>query len=545
MTRRWVHCFAVSAFGLLAIAPIASQTPVAPTAVDETRALALHVLNRLAFGPRPGDVDRVVQMGVDRWIEEQLRGEHINDASAAKALVGCAFWTDPVANVVQQLAGPVISRSERPSPNGSGVMVMTVAISNGVQVVKRDSARRNERFSSALLETGQLLAGRLTRAESSDQQLIEVMTDFWENHFSIASSKTLSRGLIVEWDRAVIRPRALGKFRDLLGAVAHSPAMLHYLDNDVSFAGELNENYGRELLELHTLGVDGGYTQADVNNVARAFTGWTHSLVSNGRISIANMGGARGAVFSFNAARHDTAAKVVLGRTLPAGRGAEDGEDVLDILARHPSTAKFIAKKLVVRFVSDVPPSSLVDRAAATYLQTNGDIREVMRTIVTSPEFRSPTVFGAKVKTPVELVLSTRRALGAPVDTAAEMIDLLIDLEQPPFGHLTPEGWPETGERWMNAGAMRTRLSIATRIANSEMPSIPVEQWPLWASLSRETFDRQVDGVVRTLLDGRISDGTRAVLIAARPTNDEAAARASAMRELVAIALSSPEFQRR
>lgn len=545
MTRRWMYGFATLALGVLAIAPVASQTSVAPRSVEETRALAAHVLNRLAFGPRPGDVDRVVQMGVDRWIEEQLRGEQIDDASAAKALVGCAFWTDPVVNVVQQLAGPVISRSAQPSSNGSGMMVTSFAITRSVEVVKRDSARRNERFSTALLENGQLLAGRLTRAESSDQQLIEVMTDFWENHFSIASSKTLSRGLIVEWDRAVIRPRALGTFRDLLGAVAHSPAMLHYLDNDVSFAGALNENFARELLELHTLGVDGGYTQADVNDVARAFTGWTHSLVSNGRISITGMSNERAAVFSFNAARHDTAAKVVLGRVLPAGRGIQDGEDVLDILARHPSTAQFIAKKLIVRFVSDSPPPSLVDRAAATYLRTNGDIREVMRTIVTSPEFRSPAVFRAKVKTPVELVLGTRRALGAPVDTAAEMIDLLIDLEQPPFGHLTPEGWPETGGRWMNAGAMRTRLSLATRIANGEMPSIPVEQWPSWASLSRETFDRQVDGVVRTLLEGRVSDRTRAVLIAARPTSDDAAARANAMRELIAIALSSPEFQRR
>jgi uncharacterized protein (DUF1800 family) len=533
--------FAAKALAL-SLAVVAAAHPL-PAQNAGDRALATHVLSRLAFGPRPGDVDRVAAMGVDRWIEQQLRGEQIQDVSAAKALVGCSFWTDPVARVAQDLAGAVIERSQRPGP--SGTMMITFAISRGVQVVKRDSALRSERFGSALLANGQMLAGRLTRAESSDQQLIEVMTDFWENHFSISSTKVLGRGSLVEWDRAVIRPRALGKFRDLLGAVAHSPTMLHYLDNDASGAGALNENFGRELLELHTLGVDGGYTQADVNDVARAFTGWAHSLGTGGLIGFSASGAERAPAFQFDPRRHDTASKVVLGRSLRGGRGIEDGEDVLDMLARHPSTARFIARKLAVRFVSDSPPPSLVERAAATYLRTDGDIREVMRTIVTSGEFRSPSVFGVKVKTPVELVLSTRRALGAPVDTAAEMIDLLIDLEQAPFGHLTPDGWPETAARWMNAGAMRTRVAMARQIADGAMPSIPVEQWPDWPALSREPFERQVDGVIRTLLNGRVSDRTRAVLVAARPTSDGAAARTSAMRELVAIALSSPEFQRR
>jgi uncharacterized protein (DUF1800 family) len=532
--------FAAKALALSLAAVAAAHSLPAQNAGD--RALAAHVLSRLAFGPRPGDIDRVAAMGVDRWIEQQLRGEQIQDVSAAKALVGCALWTDPVARVAQDLAGPIIERSQRPGP--SGAMMTTLSISRGVQVVKRDSALRSERFVSELLANGQMLAGRLTRAESSDQQLIEVMTDFWENHFSIWSRTVLGRGSIVEWDRAVIRPRALGKFRDLLGAVAHSPTMLHYLDNDASGAGALNENYGRELLELHTLGVDGGYTQADVNDVARAFTGWAHSLGTGGSIGFSRSD-ERAPAFQFDPRRHDTASKAVLGHSLRGGRGIEDGEDVLDILARHPSTARFIARKLAVRFVSDSPSPSLVERAAATYLRTDGDIREVMRTIVTSAEFRSPSVFGVKVKTPVELVLSTRRALGAPVDTAAEMIDLLIDLEQAPFGHLTPEGWPETGARWMNAGAMRTRVAMARQISDGAIPSIPVEQWPDWPALSREPFERQVDGVIRTLLNGRVSDRTRAVLVAARPRSDGAAARTNAMRELVAIALSSPEFQRR
>ena len=221
---------------------------------------------------------------------------------------------------------------------------------------------------------------------------------------------------------------------------------------------------------------------------------------------------------------------------------------MLDILARHPSTARFIARKLAVRFVSDSPPAALIDRAAETFKRTDGDIREVVRTIVTSPEFDSPAVYGAKVKSPLELVLSIRRVLGAPVDTAAEVIDFLVALGQPPFGRLTPDGWPETGSAWATAGAMRERVNLAVRIANGEFPSIPVTAWPEWPTLSTQPFDAQLDGVIRSILSGRVSAATRSAMASARPGLNDADtpdARQLRLRELIALALGSPEFQRR
>jgi uncharacterized protein (DUF1800 family) len=566
-------------FAIAVAASFIASVAVAQTATSSANAAAraAHALNRMTFGPRPGDVDRVLRMGLDHWIDQQLDPASIVDTAAARALAGFSPWTDSVRTVAAELSGPIVFQTESAATNGSssGRMVSFVVIGTVLQSVTRDSARRAGNLGKVYLQNGKLLAGRLTRAEASDQQLLEVMTDFWENHFSLFGNKVPGRGTLVEWDRAVVRPNALGRFRDLLGAVAKSSAMLHYLDNALSTVDSahttlaeytqskaagppttrrlragagLNENFGRELLELHTLGVDGGYSQRDVIEVARAFTGWTHSQISaEGRTAFPRAGGPAPSFF-FDSTKHDADAKTVLGVPLPPGRGIEDGEAVLDILARHPSTARMIARKLAVRFVSDAPPAALVDRAAATYLRTDGDIREVVRTIVTSPEFYSADAIGAKVKTPVELVLSMRRALSAPVDTAAEMMDLLIALEQPPFGRLTPEGWPEIGSAWLNVGAMKTRLEIASRVAQGDLPSIPVESWPAWKTLSVETFDKQADGVIEGILNGQVSARTRAALLSARPAGGDLAAaeaRQTALRDLIALALSSPEFQRR
>jgi uncharacterized protein (DUF1800 family) len=537
----------VAAVALVGVAAwsAGAQTPTITVDQLSGRALAAHVVSRLTFGARPGEVDRVATLGVDRWIDAQLYPDSLDDRGARAALAGCRFWTDPVSSVAAELSSP-ISLTTETMVAGSARRATVFLAPGFFPLAMRDSARRNERFGSALLSNGQLVACRLARVEASERQLAEVMTDFWQNHFSVSNQKMLTRGALVEWDRSTIGPRVLGRFRDLLGAVAHSPLMLHYLDNALSSAGALNENYGRELLELHTLGVDGGYTQADVVNVARAFTGWSHTMSgTGGRLTISQMATVAAPVFRFDADRHDKDAKLILGDTLRGGRGLEDGEHVLDILARHPSTARHIARKLVVRFVSDSPPPTLVERAAATYTRTDGNIREVLRTIFFSPEFRSPSVVGAKVKRPIELVLSLRRALAAPVDTAAEMIDFLIALEQTPFGRLTPEGWPEVGTPWMTAGAMRARLALVSDVANGRAASIPIESWPMWRLLVTENFERQVDGVIDALLAGQASAQTRAVLHSARPPTTGAGDAGSALRELVAIALSSPEFQRR
>jgi uncharacterized protein (DUF1800 family) len=472
-----------------------------------------------------------------------------------------------------------------------------------LMLMKRDSARKLGPRGQRFIDNGQLIACRLARVEASERQLIEVMTDFWLNHFSIHAFKLPQRTMVVEWDRAVIQPRALGRFRDLLGAVAHSPAMLVYLDNVSSSApadqptlpeylrarssatdqptladnlrartsspdparnpnAGLNENYARELLELHTLGVDGGYTQADVIAVARAFSGWTRTgllppipvtgiqlrMPAATALNTARTDATNGITFRFDSARHDAGPKVVLSHTLREGRGLEDGEEVLDLLARHPSTAKFIARKLAVRFVSDNPPEALVERAAATFRRTDGDLREVVRTIVMSPEFFSRDVYGAKIKSPLELVLSTRRALAAPVDTAAEVVDHLMELDQPPFGRESPDGWPETGADWLNARTMMARLKFATRVGRGEFAAIPLQDWPAWKGLSTQPFERQVEGVIQNLLYGKATGELRAAMLGLRPKSgaaDTDEARQLRLRELITLALGSPAFQRR
>jgi len=336
----------------------------------------------------------------------------------------------------------------------------------------------------------------LARAVASERQLQEVMTDFWENHFTVYAGKGITRLFIPAYDRDVIRPRAMGKFRDLLGAVAKSPAMLFYLDQFQSAADSmhptlaangrslaaragrrpvrpalaqrargLNENYARELMELHTLGVDGGYTQADVIDVARALTGWT-------------MQPRQRAEFVFRPEIHDAGEKIVLGHKLAAGRGMEDGEEVLDILARDPHTARFVARKLAIRFVSDDPPAALVERAAETYRKTDGDIREVVRTIVTSPEFFSRTAYRSKVKSPFELVASALRAVGATPDTSMRSAQVVGFLGQPIFGHQAPNGWPETGDAWMNTGAILNRINFGLSLAAGRLPAAGVSRWP-------------------------------------------------------------------
>jgi uncharacterized protein (DUF1800 family) len=352
------------------------------------------------------------------------------------------------------------------------------------------------------------------------------MTDFWENHFNIFAQKGPPEAYyLTDFDQDVIRPRVLGKFRDLLGAVAKSPAMLFYLDNARSMADSnrpvlspqrqrllrqpppnrqrpgLNENYGRELLELHTLGVDGGYTQQDVINVARAFTGWT--------IKPPALGGG----FIFRPQVHDAGEKIVLGHKLPAGRGMEDAEDVLDILARSPETARFISFKLARRFVSDAPPRALVDHAARVYLQTDGDIREVMRAIITSPEFFSRQAFRSKVKTPFEVVVSAMRALNAAPDSTPRSAQVIGFLGQPIFGHQAPNGWPETGAAWMNTGAILNRINFGMAVAAGRLPGVELRALPALDTIRFAPRAKQVDVVVATILNGMASPDTRSVLV--------------------------------
>jgi uncharacterized protein (DUF1800 family) len=349
------------------------------------------------------------------------------------------------------------------------------------------------------LSLGEVASAKLSRAVLSERQLYEQMVDFWENHFSVFSGKGQVRLFIPAYDRDVIRPRAMGKFRDLLGAVAMSPAMLFYLDNWQSAADSthatleelpafrrlasrrrgLNENYARELMELHTLGVDGGYTQQDVIEVARALTGWSINT-AEGR-------------FVFRPVMHDADEKIVLGTRLAANRGIEDGEQVLDLLARHPSTARHITRKLVVRFVSDSAPAGLVDRCANVFSKSDGDIRQTLACVVTAPEFFSKAAYRSKVKTPFELVASALRAVDAMPDATSRSTQILTRLGQPVFGRQTPDGWPDRGEEWMNSGAMMNRVNFTLALASGRMQGVSMRDVnpAVAAMLSAPDFQRR------------------------------------------------------
>ena len=430
---------------------------------------ARHALDRLAFGARPGDLDRVRAIGVDAWIARQLRPGRIAEGDADRLADAVTASFDSPADVVRGVV-----------PNGRG----------------DSTARRLLRQRYA--EAGRAVqSARIARAVGSERQLQETLVDLWANHFSVFGGKGPVRLYLAQYENEAIRPHVLGKFRDLLGAVAHSPAMLFYLDNWQSAADSLhptlagttgarsagigrgvarrgrprrpqpagarrprglNENWARELMELHTLGVDGGYTQRDVIEVARAFTGWSIAAPRDG-------GG-----FVFRPALHDAGEKHVLGQTIRAGGGEEDGERVLDILARQPATARMVATTLARRLVSDDPPASVVDRAADVFLKTDGDLREVVRSIVTGPEFFSHAALRSKVKSPLELVVSALRAAGIPADSTPRAARAIAKLGEPLYGHQTPDGWPERSTEWLSAGAVADRVNfIAMLVARPQI----------------------------------------------------------------------------
>jgi len=528
--------FALALAACSAGVPVSTQTRAASVAgpvyaVSEPRELlpdeqVQQVLNRLAFGARPGDAEKVRAMGVDRWIALQLTPDRIDD-SAAEQLIGhyetlnarTSDLVETFRQVQQARRREQMQLRADGDTTASKRDVRREALAQDPQL--RDLARRAQRI------VGDVQSAKLARAVVSERQLDEVMVDFWENHFSVYAGKGQTRLFLASYDRDVIRPYALGKFRDLLGAVAKSPAMLFFLDNWQSAADSthptlaaarqqrrafarrpaaaprrargLNENYARELMELHTLGVDGGYSQKDVIEVARALTGWTMNP--------------RDGEFVFRPEMHDAGTKVVLGHTLAAGRGIEDGEDVLDIVARHPSTARFITTKLVRHFVSDSAPPQLVNRCAGIFTKTAGDIRETMRCIVTSPEFFSRAAYRAKVKTPFEVVASALRAMNAQPDTTPRTAQLVARLGQPIFGRQTPDGWPDRGDAWMNTGAILNRINFGLAVAAGRVPGASLADWPSAASLRGVSRQEQVDGVIKAVLGGQSSPETRSILL--------------------------------
>ena len=409
----------------------------------------------------------------------------------------------------------------------------------------------------------ELQQAKVLRAALSERQLLEVMTDFWFNHFNVFQYKDRDSYLTTGYERDAIRPHALGKFRDLLGATAQHPAMLFYLDNWLSIgphsvaAGHggqsgLNENYGRELMELHTLGVDGGYTQADVTEAARVFTGWT----------IANLDD--GGQFQFDPRRHDPGNKTVLGKTFYEA-GSDEGMRLLDMLASHPSTAHFISKKLAMRFVSDDPPESLVKRMAATFLSTDGDIREVLRILFKSPEFWSPKVYRAKVKTPLEFVVSALRASGTEIVLPDSSVGTIASMGMPPYGCVPPTGYSMMAESWENQGDLLARFNFATNLTQGKVAGLNFDPANLLmlglvkspdlpktkATMAGEHtgLDLAIALIEDALLQGDFSPANDAVV--RRQLQDPDVARQMAaspvtgLRLVSSFVLASPDFQHR
>jgi uncharacterized protein (DUF1800 family) len=533
-----------------------ATVPRPGTATTDTRTV-VHVLSRTTFGPRPDDVDRVLAIGVSAYIDEQLHPERISDEIVQPRLAALtpltisarAYARDfylPMVAARQQFAStqrPASASTKSAVLRGHLLPIAAVTLPGGdkpVSLLQQAAVTTEEVVSQRKNQDvfDALQAQKLLRAVYGARQLEEVLTDFWFNHFNVDARKIEDRPVLMEYERDVIRPHVLGKFRDLLGATAKSPAMLFYLDNWLSAAPPavpqrrpggpsrqlapkpapagrgLNENYGRELMELHTLGVDGGYTQRDVVDVARSFTGWTlgdpHA----------------GTGFVFNDKMHDHGAKRVLGHTIKAGRGVQDGEQVLDLLARHPATAHFVATKLVRHFVGDDPPRALVEHAAKVFSRTDGDLREVMRAILTSREFYAETTFRAKVKTPFEYVASALRATNASITNARSFVNTIAAMGEPLYQCQPPTGYSDRASAWMNTGTLVSRLNFALGLSANGLNAARVEV---------AGTEDEVNRFAALVLAGQISPTT---LDAVAPGKASFAVRTG-------LLLGSPEFQRR
>lgn len=463
---------------------------------------AVHALGRLTFGPRPGDLDEFQSLGRKHWIDQQLHSERMLENPQLEARL----------------------RSLTSLSMDSMELQRTLSGSKGAP--------------RALVED--LTEAKLLRAVYSNRQLSELLADFWYNHFNVFLNKGADRHYVPTYERDVIRPHVLGKFHDLLLATAQSPAMLFYLDNwqSVGAGSEaarrdrrrgLNENYGRELLELHTLGVNGGYTQHDVIDVARCFTGWT--------ISTPREGGR----FVYKGRWHDKGRKVVLGRVIKAGGGMDDGLRVLEILASRPATAHFISWKLAQRFVADDPPPSLVDRMAATFLRKHGDIREVMRTMLSSPEFWSEGAYRAKVKMPLEVIASALRVTNAEIVSTRGLFNELNKLGEPLYRKVEPTGYSNLNAEWIGSAALLERMNLGFALANNKIPGIHVDTGK-WRS-----FDGNPLGLAADVLGHAPGPETSAALqnaAAAAPFKPVSTVAADDISVLLGLVLGSPDFQR-
>ena len=637
-------------------ADVGSSAVSRPLTEDEK---IVHILNRLAFGPRPGDVQKVKAMGIQSYLDQQLTPERVDDTATQQKLTAYAMLqlNDEQLSAMYQARTLAYAKERKlrkqlisKTTQGEGNANMPTTPDAGIDAAAAPKAKKNVLAMADPQERQELMAARqelmqaampiaqaqeqlvdakMLRAIESERQLQEVLVDFWSNHFNIDIRKQSCGILKIGDDRDTIRPHVLGKFRDLLGASAKSPAMLVYLDNFQSTSataptaggmrpgmlmrrralaanrglngqavggqmpaanlpasqpakpkrGGLNENYAREIMELHTLGVDGGYTQHDVTEVARCFTGW-----GIGRAGVARMGG-KGKIgqtggFQFHPFLHDNGEKTVLGQTIPAGGGIMDGEKVLDILASNPATMRHISTQLCQRLVSDNPPASLVDKCVATWKRTDGDLREVVRAIVTAPEFYAPAVVKSKIKSPFEYAVSAARALGGAYENplaangrqrlnikppqgggylyldTTSLVGQVGTMGQPLFQYQAPTGYPEESQKWVSSGALISRMNFALSLTTGKLKDVKLPGLDQTVS-SFQNPNQFIDRFAGEILHSRVTPATRATLLkqvsalsapglseAAQTADTATASRTSASR-MAALLLGSPEFQRR
>jgi uncharacterized protein (DUF1800 family) len=460
----------------------------------------IHFLNRTSFGPSREEIQRVRRNGIRAYLDEQLNPERILDDLAEEKIAGLKTMRLNNRELFELYPPPKVAQERAANMMGGEMNAPRMIIV-------------------------ELQLARLLRAVYSQRQLYELMVDFWNNHFNIFAAKGADRWLTTSYDRDTIRPHALGKFHDLLLETAKSPAMLFYLDNWLSVSPNgplgrlpaaaqrrgLNENYAREIMELHTLGVDGGYTQQDVREVARCLTGWT--LVRP-----------RGdAEFRFEPRLHDNGAKTVLGNRLSAGGGMDDGLKVIDILSHHPATAKFIATKLARRFVADEPSVALVNRAADAFRDSDGDIRTVVRSIIESPEFYAPEVYQGKVKKPLEYVASALRLTHADTKVTHQLLRYIGRMGEPLFLAQPPTGYPDLGASWVSPDMLLTRMNFASDLANNRLEGARVQP----------DAARDSETLARLIAPDTLSSTTRAALAQVDG------------KDRLALLLAAPEFQRR
>jgi uncharacterized protein (DUF1800 family) len=553
--RRGVSALLVLVFLGPASVVRASPPPAADASNFSDCQRALHVLNRLGFGPAPGDVDRVLELGIGNFIEIQLHPESLPDPVAAAKLDSFPILRMNEAELMESFEKPVrnarrVAEKEYGKP-GEGNEEAAKAIERTIDELVSPAVRPQR-----VLD--ELTAARVLRATYSQAQLNEILVDFWMNHFNVFAGKDTDRILVASFERDVIRPHIWGCFRDLLLATAKSPAMLVYLDNSQSVAelahrpgvtpkmiaaaassgkpqAGLNENYARELLELHTLGVDGGYTQKDVTELARVLTGWSVAPPEEG-------GG-----FLFKARLHDVAPKEVLGHPISEGGGLQEGEEIIDQLSRHPSTARHIAYRLCQRFVADDPPRDLVERVANVFLLTDGDLREVVRSIVTSPEFFEPRFYRAKVKTPFEYVVSAVRALGAGTDGVGLARQITVQGE-PLYLCAPPTGYSNVSSAWVNTGAMLARWNFAVNLSANKIPGTEVDLSRLLPRRDLRDAGHSFSDLADLLLAGDVSAGTLRTLEECLLPIDPGGGKESLDPRIPLIAgslVASPDFQRK